>query len=129
MACDLAKPLVWGPISAGFEEHHILFTILKEGARVAYVPGAVVRHDDPELLAGSESGRSTRIYRYNAAYLTMLLVEEPEFRSRTLRYAVGGFLGRELPWRHRPEPSRLTMLTASARGTFVYLRSRLASRR
>ena len=28
----------------GFEEHYLFFTMIKGGARVAYVPGAVVRH-------------------------------------------------------------------------------------
>ena len=113
---------------AGFEEHHLLFTIIKGGGRVAYVPDAVVRHGDPKLLTEAENGRSARVYRYNAAYLTMLLVEEPEFRYRTVRYAIQGFLGRRVLWRHRPRPSRLKMLAAGSGGPFVYLRSRLARR-
>ena len=28
----------------GFEEHYFFFTMIKSGARVAYVPDAVVRH-------------------------------------------------------------------------------------
>jgi hypothetical protein len=123
-----SETLGLGTDLAGFEEHHLLFTIIKGGGRVAYVPDAVVRHGDPKLLIDAEDGRSARVYRYNAAYLTMLLVEEPEFRYRTVRYAVQGFLGRQVPWRHRPQASRLKMLAAGSGGPLVYFRSRLARR-
>jgi glycosyltransferase involved in cell wall biosynthesis len=101
----------------GFEEHYLFFTMIKGGARVAYVPGAVVRHSEAEVS-----------YRYNAAYLTMLLVEEPEFRRRTLRYAVQAFRRQQIPSRQTPPASRLKMLATGYRGPLLYLRSRLASR-
>jgi glycosyltransferase involved in cell wall biosynthesis len=113
---------------AGFEEHYFLFTLVKTGARVAYVPGAVIRHPDPELLTESHGAVGRRAYRITAAYLTMLLVEEPEFRSRTMRYAVRGFRRKPVPWRDSAAPSRLAMLAAGPRGSLLYLRSRLTRR-
>jgi cellulose synthase/poly-beta-1,6-N-acetylglucosamine synthase-like glycosyltransferase len=111
-----------------FEEHYLFFTIIRNGARVAYVPGAIVRHRNPEIFTEHQARRAARLYRYSGAYLMMLLVEEPEFRRRTVRYAVRGFTGEELPWRERPSPNRLKMLAAGARGGLLYLRSRLARR-
>jgi glycosyltransferase involved in cell wall biosynthesis len=117
-----------GSDMASFEEHHFLFTLLRRGGRVAYVPGAVVRHRNPEPLVEAQSGISGRAYRYNAAYLTMLLVEEPGFRSRTLRYVARRFFRDELPWRHGSPPSRPKALLASCGGPLQYVRSRLARR-
>ena len=113
---------------AGFEEHHLLFSLIRSGARVAYLPAAIVRHRDPEHLAEAQGGSAGHVYRYNAAYLTMLLVEEPEFRFRTLRYAIRAFLRKPLPWRHSLPSNRLTALRAGSRGTLLYLRSRLSRR-
>jgi glycosyltransferase involved in cell wall biosynthesis len=112
-----------------FEEHYLFFMMIKGGSRVAYVPDAVVRHEDPGPSELPESHRTARAYRYRAAYLTMLLVEEPEFRLRTIRYLVQTLSQEQLPWRDRPPPSRLRMLAAGFRGPLLYLRSRLARHR
>ncbi len=81
----------------------------QDGARIAYVPDAVVRHGRPDPSGGPASRRTARdVSRARAAYLTMLLVEEPEFRRRTVRYMLQGFRGQRLPWRprHPTEPSQ-----------------------
>ena len=116
----------------GFEEHYLFFTMIKSGSRVAYVPGAVVRHRGVELSADPETHRTARAHCYSAAYLTMLLVEEPEFRPRTLRYIVRVLRRGRNPWRP-PSPnghraSGLNMLAAGYRGPLLYLRSRLTKR-
>src|SRR5262249_50445243 len=113
---------------AWFEEHYLFFTMIRDGARVAYVPDAVIRHHNPEIFAEHQTEREGGIYRYSAAYLTMLLFEEPGFRARTMRYALRGFVSEELPWRERPSPSRLKMLAAGYRGPLLYLRSRRSKR-
>lgn len=118
----LGSDLAW------FEEHYLLFNIIRDGGRVVYVPSAVVRHRNPVILTEHQRSRATDIYRYSAAYLTMLFVEEPEFRSKTIRYAFGGLRSEDLPWRDRPQPSRLKMLAAGYRGPLLYLRSRRSRR-
>jgi glycosyltransferase involved in cell wall biosynthesis len=107
----------------GFEEYYFFFQVLKGGARVAYVPSAIVRHG-PDF-AGREPARARR---RSAAYLAKLLVEEPEFRRRTLRYAVTVLRGERFPWRYGPAPSRLRVVTDGVLGQLDYLRSRLARR-
>jgi glycosyltransferase involved in cell wall biosynthesis len=111
----------------GFEDYHVWFKMIERGARIAYVPGAVIRHG-PELSTDPSTRRTARDHRRAAAYLAMLLVEEPEFRSRTVRYTVQLLRGKRLPWRPGPTPSRRKMLAAGYRGALVYLRSRMARR-
>jgi cellulose synthase/poly-beta-1,6-N-acetylglucosamine synthase-like glycosyltransferase len=107
----------------GFEEYNFFFHMIRDGARVAYVPSALVRHG-PDFAA-REPARARRL---SAAYLTKLLVEEPEFRGRTLRY-IGTVLRRErFPWRYGPGPSRLRVLTDGLLGQVEYLRGRLTRR-
>jgi glycosyltransferase involved in cell wall biosynthesis len=126
---------------AAFEEHYLFFKMIEGGARVAYVPAAIVRHGPPGVPAENESPHTALTYRYNAAYLTMLLVEEPAFRSRTVRYAVQACRREALPWPHvdgfrRERPtgrdrhlsSRLKMIAAACRGALLYLRGHLGKR-
>jgi glycosyltransferase involved in cell wall biosynthesis len=113
----------------GFEDHYLFFTMIKGGARVAYVPAAVVRHEDPELSAEPERRRVERGHRYTAAYLTMLLVEEPGFRRRTLRYIIRTIRGQPpVPWRSEPPPNPLKVLADGYRGPLLYLRNALDRR-
>jgi glycosyltransferase involved in cell wall biosynthesis len=118
-----------GASIGGGEENQVFFTLIKGGARIAYVPDALVRHHDPELSAASEKLRISRALSYRAAYVTMLLVEEPEYRRRTMRRLVRGFRRQRHPWRQTPPPSRLLLLTAAYRGPLLYIRSRLGNRR
>ena len=113
----------------GFEEHYIFFRIIKSGGRIAYVPGAVVWHGRPDSSGASAGDPAAHKYRENGAYMTMLLVEEPRLRRLTASYVLQGFLGQPLPWRQRPQSSRLKMLAAGASGSFHYVRSRLGRAR
>jgi glycosyltransferase involved in cell wall biosynthesis len=108
----------------GFEEYYLFFEMIKSRARVAYIPEAIVWHG-PDPFPEDASSRVAGAHRRSAAYVTMLLVEEPEFRSRTMRY-IGGLLRRQrLPWRTGRAPGRFDLLAHGYRGVFVYLRSRL----
>jgi glycosyltransferase involved in cell wall biosynthesis len=107
----------------GFEEHYLFFAMIRDGARIAYVPRAVVRHGDANPL-GAGGDWSAHAHRHNAAYLTMLLVEEPKYRRRTARYIAKSFRRQPLPWRREPPPSRLKMLVDGYRGPLLYLRGR-----
>jgi glycosyltransferase involved in cell wall biosynthesis len=107
----------------GFEEHYLFFAMIRDGARIAYVPSAVVRHGDANP-SGAGGDWTARAHRYNAAYLTMLLVEEPKYRRRTARYIAQSFRRQPLPWRQESPPSRLKMLVNGYRGPLLYLRSR-----
>jgi cellulose synthase/poly-beta-1,6-N-acetylglucosamine synthase-like glycosyltransferase len=80
------------------EEHYAFFTLLTEGYVIAYLPDAVVYHDPPASMNELRLKRR-RLARSSATYLVMLLVEHPEFRRRTLRYAFTALRGRRRPWR------------------------------
>jgi glycosyltransferase involved in cell wall biosynthesis len=107
----------------GFEEYYFFFQLIKRGARVAYVPSAVVHHG-PDF-AGREPARARR---RSAAYLTKLLIEEPDFRRQVLRYIATVLRGERFPWRSGPAPSRLRLLLDGFLGQLDYLLIRLARR-
>jgi glycosyltransferase involved in cell wall biosynthesis len=111
----------------GFEENYFWFKMIESGARIAYVPGAVIWHG-PELSVEPAGRRTARDHSAVAAYLTMLLSEEPGFRARTVRYIVRLLRRQRLPWRPGPAPSRLKVLVNGSSGPLLYLRSRLASK-
>jgi O-antigen biosynthesis protein len=111
----------------GFEEYYLWFKMIASGARIAYVPGAVIEHG-PELATEPATSRIARDHRRVAAYLAMLLLEEPGYRARTMRYILQLIGGKRLPWRPGNPPSRRMMLAAGYRGTLGYLRSRMARR-
>lgn len=115
-----------GTLLDGGEESFLFFSLLRAGHSVSYVPEAIVRHDAPphaERRAYELAG--TRRY---GAYLVMLLVEEPDFRRRTVRYLLEALRRPPRPWR-RVDPmtrtiSRPRALAAAAEGPWLYLRSR-----
>jgi cellulose synthase/poly-beta-1,6-N-acetylglucosamine synthase-like glycosyltransferase len=80
------------------EEHYAFFTLLSEGHVIAYLPDAVVYHDPPTSMSEVRL-KKRRLARSSAAYLVMLLVEHPEFRRQTLRYAFTALRGRRRHWR------------------------------
>jgi glycosyltransferase involved in cell wall biosynthesis len=112
----------------GFEDYYLWFTLLRDGARIAYVPTAAIEHG-PELSPDPVSHRQARDHRRVAAYVTMLLLEEPAFRRRTLRYVVDLLRGRRLPWRFEPVPNKVRILADGYLGTISYLRRRFPKRR
>jgi glycosyltransferase involved in cell wall biosynthesis len=112
----------------GFEEYYLFFTMIRGGAQVAYIPDAVVRHADSELPPELERPRITRNRRFTAAYLTLLLVEEPAVRRRTARYILQTLRRqRQVPWRNTAPSSPLRVLTDGYRGPLLYYRSRLSA--
>jgi glycosyltransferase involved in cell wall biosynthesis len=111
----------------GFEDYYLWFKMIEQGARIAYVPTAVIKHG-PELSTEPTGRRLARDHRRVAAYLTMLFVEEPGFRRRTLRYAADVLRAKRLPWRTDPAPNRLRVMMDGFSGPLAYLRSRLVRR-
>jgi glycosyltransferase involved in cell wall biosynthesis len=108
------------------EEHYAFFDLIRRGHALAYVPDAVVAHRAP---AGDELERyRRRMLRGGVAYAVMLLVEEPGYRRRVLRYALGGMRGAARDWRPAGAPSRPATrrerLDAVVHGPLLYLRSR-----
>src|SRR5262249_33321153 len=115
--------LDWG------EEAYLFFTLLGKGGRIAYVPGAVVRHED--LSSRDRERFIVHARRHSAAYLTMLLVEQPDFRGRTARYPARVTSKQRPPCRPAGDPrpaSRLKLAVAGCRGPLIYLRSRMGRR-
>jgi glycosyltransferase involved in cell wall biosynthesis len=114
------------------EEHYAFFTLIRDEHAIAYLPEAIVRHDYPSTMAAFRRRRS-RILRGTAAYMTMLLVEEPNFRRDTLRYMWEAAHGTPRAWRRGEADerlgNRLQFLDAIAAGVPLYLRSLLTTRR
>ena len=110
----------------GAEELFAFFEIVRDGHAIFYLPQAVVRHESP-IDALPWRGRLAGTRRYSA-YLCLLLVEEPEFRRRTLRHIAEALSHRPRPWRRPPDDSgrapRWRVLAEAARGPALYLRSR-----
>jgi glycosyltransferase involved in cell wall biosynthesis len=115
-----------GAALPGGEEHHAFFTLIRAGHAVAYLPQAVVRHRYPVTTAELDRRRS-RILRISAAYMMMLLFEEPQFRRRTLRYMWQAARGKSRPWRpagaEQPFATRSQLLAAMAAGVALYARA------
>jgi glycosyltransferase involved in cell wall biosynthesis len=111
------------------EEHYAFFEIIRAGHAIAYIPDAIVYHDYPSTPSAL-AGRRSRILRGGVAYMTMLLVEEPEFRRDTLQYMWEAVRGTRRAWRrgHSSERlgNRLQLLAALGAGVPLYLRARLA---
>jgi glycosyltransferase involved in cell wall biosynthesis len=111
------------------EEHYAFFTIIRAGHAIAYVPDAIVRHDYPPTMAAFRR-RRFRILQGAAAYVLMLLVEEPEFRQDTLRYMWHAARRTRRSWRRGDVGerlgSRMQLVIASAAGVPLYLRMLLA---
>jgi hypothetical protein len=113
------------------EEHHAFFEFVRAGYRVAYVADAVVRHPYPRT---DPAYRELVIHNTmcNAAYATLLLVEETAYRGRLLRYLVQAAMGKQRSW--RPSTARLRdagvpfprIALSCVRGPLLYFRSRSA---
>jgi cellulose synthase/poly-beta-1,6-N-acetylglucosamine synthase-like glycosyltransferase len=112
------------------EEDYAFFDLIREGHTVAYIPEAVVYHQRPASMSELRLKRR-RLARGSAAYLVMLLVEHPEFRRRTLRYAFTALRRRRRPWRRGPIDahflSRRELAAAALSGPLLYWRGRRAA--
>jgi O-antigen biosynthesis protein len=113
------------------EEHYAFFTIIRAGHTIAYLPDAIVRHHYPATIAALRS-RRFRILQGGAAYMMMLLVEEPEFRRDTVQYMAEAIGRNRRAWRpghaEAPFATRLQLLAAACAGPPLYLRTRLMTR-
>jgi cellulose synthase/poly-beta-1,6-N-acetylglucosamine synthase-like glycosyltransferase len=119
--------------TVGMEEHYAFFSLIDRGYRVVYTPGARVRHPFPQTDAEM---RSRHLSQLTAAsfHCTLLLAEEPRYRWRAARYALGAVGGKPRPWRESMGPPTPSIrgwqgALARARGVALYLASRLESRR
>jgi glycosyltransferase involved in cell wall biosynthesis len=114
------------------EEHYAFFTLIRDGYAIGYVPDAIVHHDYPKTMRALRR-RRFRIFRGAAAYMAMLLVEEPAFRRETLRYMVQGLRGRRRAWRRGTANQRLAppleLVGATLAGFPLYVRSSVRARR
>jgi hypothetical protein len=74
-----------GAALRGAEEHYAFFSLIDRGYRVVYTPEAVVSHP---LLRAEREYRRHQIADTIAltAYLTLLLVEEPGYRTALLKF-------------------------------------------
>jgi hypothetical protein len=112
------------------EEHYAFFTIIRAGHAIAYLPDAIVRHDYPGTIPALRRQRF-RILQGGAAYMLMLLVEEPGYRRHTLRYMWEAARGARRAWRRGGAEerlgNRLQLLGATAAGVPLYLRFLLAN--
>lgn len=118
-----------GTAMPGGEENHAFFTILRAGHGIRYVPEALVYHYGPTDMASLRQ-RRMRMMRAGCAYMLMLLIEEPEYRSRTLKYMREGLRGEDRAWRPgrggSHGPPRRELLAAATVAPFLYARARLA---
>jgi O-antigen biosynthesis protein len=112
------------------EEHYAFFTLVSNGRAVAYIPKALVYHDSPVTMSELRQ-KKRRLVRGSAAYLVMLLLEHPEFRARTLRYALTALRGNRRAWRSGvldgPFLSRRELAAAALSAPSLYWRNRRAS--
>jgi cellulose synthase/poly-beta-1,6-N-acetylglucosamine synthase-like glycosyltransferase len=112
------------------EEHYAFFTLIKEGHVIAYVPDAVVYHDPPASTSELRLKRR-RLVRSSAAYVVMLMFEQPDFRTRTLRYTFTALRRKRRPWRRQdldgPFLSRRELAGAVLSAPSLYWRNRRAA--
>jgi hypothetical protein len=120
-----------GAILHGGEEHHAFFSLIARGYRTVYTPRAIVRH--PQFYSRQEiRTRYLKDLAASTAYMTLLFIEEPEYRSFIVKYIREALGGQSRTW--RPQPMNLSprlvpwwrMLCARLNGPLLYLRSRLA---
>lgn len=112
------------PVYGGGEQH-AFFSLVSRGFRVSYTPHAVVGHPYPPTMDVLRA-RYLRDLTASTAYFTMMLVEEHDHRSLTLRYLWQAIRGTERKWRgaaiERPRVvSRAKSLVAMVVGPLRYI--------
>lgn len=120
-----------GTILHGGEEQHAFFSLIARGYRAVYTPHAVVRH--PLFYTKQEiRTRYLKDLAASTAYMTLLFIEEPEYRRSLLKYISESLRGKSRTWRTettgfspRMVP-RWRKLWAWLSGPWLYLRSRRA---
>lgn len=115
------------------EEHHAFYSLIALGYRVVYSPDAVVQHPYPRTMEELRA-RQTRQLKATMCYIALMLVEEPDYRWPTLKYALEGLWGRPRIWRGQRPISHFGILplwrrlTAYFSGPLLYARSRFSIR-
>ena len=90
-----------GTTIPGSEEHHACFQLVAAGHRIAYSPKAVIEHPYPGTMQGLEAAHLRTLTGF-AGHVTLLLVEEPSYRGRMVRFLWGAVRGSSRPWRTSP---------------------------
>ena len=115
-----------GCLITGSDEHNAFFKLVQRGFRVVSTPDAIVFHDASGSRTTSEK-RSLQAIRDGAAYLLLLVIEEPGHRWRALRYGLEAVVGKRRTWRPTggagPRPGLVGRLTALLRAPSVAIRT------
>lgn len=117
------------PISGG-EEAYAFFQVAERGYKIVHTPAAVVQHPCPRSLQELRS-RQLADFSNATAFMALLFFENPRYRIRLLKYAVGGVVGVRRRWRNNAG-AIVRLRTASPaevfrrrwQGVFQYLRLR-----
>ncbi len=117
---------------SGHEELKLFFELVERGFRLVYAPRSVVRHAFPHSMEELRM-RGLRAVEASAAYLTLLLFEQPAYRRQTWDY-IKGKLGRIKPIFRRETTSRqpfvpgYRVLLARGKGVLLYFATRLVAK-
>ncbi|MGC2423849.1 MAG: glycosyltransferase [Nitrospirota bacterium] len=118
---------------SGHEELKAFFELVDRGFRLVYAPRSVVRHAFPHSIEELRR-RGLRAVEASAAYLTLLLFEQPAYRRETWDY-IKGKLVRIKPL-YRPEATSgnplapgYRILLARIKGVLLYFATRLSDKR
>jgi glycosyltransferase involved in cell wall biosynthesis len=115
---------------AGGEEHYAFFSLIERGFRVVHAPDAVVRHPFPASIEELRS-RAARQLASMAAYTLFLFAEQPRYRRRLARLALGSVFKRRGAGSSRSPRSGLgagSRFRAYITGVGRYFESRRAPR-
>jgi len=113
----------------GGEEHHAWFELVRAGHRLAYAPEAVAEHPYPQTMQTLRAAHLRRLTGF-AGHVTLLLIEEPAYRRRTLRYLWEAARGTRRAWRTSPSRAGIRIvprhqaLLALLRGVAAHARRR-----
>jgi O-antigen biosynthesis protein len=122
-----------GALIDGAEEHYAFFSLLELGYRVVHTPIAVVYHPFPRAMKQLRR-RNLQDAASTAAYITLLLAENPGYRRMLLRYLFEGLQGKRRIWRNSAGQShpviapRWRQLLAAISGPLLYARLRFERR-
>lgn len=113
------------------EEHYAFFSLVERGYNVVQTPYAVVKHPYPESMEELRTWR-LKTLAAGAAYMTLLLFEQPGYRRFLFKYFARSLWGAPPAWRsschrgggrQRIAPQWRVML-AYLSGPLIYFRSR-----
>jgi cellulose synthase/poly-beta-1,6-N-acetylglucosamine synthase-like glycosyltransferase len=116
----------------GHGENQAFLALATLGYRIVYTPRAVVQHPLPVTFDALRHDQQRDLSAFTA-FVTLLLVEQPQHRGAILRYMRDSLTGKRREWRWRSAPatrllSRGRQITALLRGPIDYFRSRRQAR-